>query len=142
MAYYVSKEDIDDLYGSDMLIRIADQDKDGVPDVDIVERGLLSADDTINAYLSTRYNVPLRVKPGILRDCGINIAVYMIAMDRSKRTEEMRIRYEDALKMLSQIALGKVGLGIPPTDMDGDGPGGIGDTRTNIGRSIDTFRGK
>lgn len=118
---YATKDDIDDLYGVDLLVRIADRDRDGTPDADVVAKGLAAADAIIDAYLQTQYTLPLPAIPDVLKNCAIDIAVYKIPLERTSRTEEMRLRYEDALKLLDKIATGKVGLGLPATDTNGDG---------------------
>jgi phage gp36-like protein len=136
---YCTSDDIIDLYGYDLLVRIADHDKDGAPDPDKVEKGLIGAAEICDAYLSAQYTVPVVPAPGIVRTCAINIAVYLIAMDRVRRTEEMRLRYEDALKLLERISTGRIGLGLPPGDGNGDG----NETNPNArrkGRSMNTAR--
>jgi phage gp36-like protein len=122
---YATEEDIDELYGTDLLVRVADYDKDGTPDADVVANGLRNADDICNAYLSAQYSVPVTPIPGIVRTCAIDIAVYKMALGRSSRTDEMRVRYEDALAILDRISKGTVGLGLPPvttttTDANGN----------------------
>lgn len=139
---YATKTDIDELYGEDLLIRIADYNRDGAPDDDVVDRGLQSADEICNAYLSAQYSVPVIPTPGVVRTCAIDIAVYKIALGRGGRTDEMRVRYEDALLILERISTGKIGLGLPPVDgTDEDG----NPTTTNpnarlSGRSFDSWR--
>src|SRR6266436_1666386 len=124
---YATKEDIDDLYGTDLLVRVADYDRDGAPDPEVVDRGLQAADEICDAYLSAQYTIPVTPTPGVVKNCAIDIAVYKIALGRSGRTDEMRVRYEDALALLEKISSGKVGLGLPPvTD-----PGGGGNPSTN-----------
>lgn len=118
---YATRQEIVDLYGSDLLVRVADHDKDGVPEDSVITLALEGADEVINAYLSLRYTTPLPATPGVVRACAIDIAVYRMAMGRAGRTEEMRVRYEDALAILDKIAKGTVGLGLPPTDTNGDG---------------------
>jgi phage gp36-like protein len=121
VATYASKADIDDLYGTALLVRIADEDRDGVADQEKVDKGLSAADAIIDAYLSAQYPLPLSTVPEVLKTCAIDIAVYKIPITRAPRTEEMRLRYEDALKLLERISTGKVGLGLPTTDEDGNG---------------------
>lgn len=139
---YATKEDIDDLYGEDLLVRIADMDKNGIPDEDVVARGLASADEICDAYLSARYTVPVVPTPGVVKTCAIDIAVYKIALAASVRTNEMRQRYEDALALLRLIAKGDVGLGLPPVEEDnGDGTTTVTDPNAKKkGRSFDTGR--
>jgi len=140
---YATKDDIDRLYGEDLLVRIADYDKDGVPDEDVIDRALQGADEICDAYLSSQYTVPVTPVPGIVRTCAINIAVYNIALGVTTRTTEMRQRYEDAIEHLKRIAKGDVGLGLPPVDPDGpDGPAGPGDPNAKRkGRIFDIGRG-
>jgi len=142
MANYASKSDIDDLYGEDLLVRIADFDRDGVPDADVVEKGLRGADEICDAFLSAQYTVPVTPTPGVVRSCAIDIAVYKIALGPGVRTTEFRQRYEDAIEILKQIAAGKIGLGQQPgIDPDGDGPlEPVDPAAKRKGRSFDTWR--
>jgi phage gp36-like protein len=111
---YATKEDIDELYGTDLLVRVADYNRDGTPDDDVVAKGLLAADEICNAYLSAEYAVPVVPTPGIVNACAIDIAIYKMALGRTGRTDEMRLRYEDALSILEKISTGKIGLGLSP----------------------------
>jgi phage gp36-like protein len=142
MANYATKEDIDDLYGSDLLIKIADQDRDGVPDPAVVQRGLDSAQGLIDGALEGKYTLPLNGTSNLLRELAIDIAVYKICLVRSVRTNEMRQRYDDAMSILDKIAAGKQGIALtPPSDGSGTGTGTApGSAPTMVGRSINTFR--
>src|SRR5258708_4295970 len=129
---YATKDDIDQLYGEDLLIRVADYDRDGTPDDEVVARGLQAADEICDAYLSAQYLIPVTPTPGVVKNCAIDIAVYKIALGRSGRTDEMRVRYEDALSILEKISTGKVGLGLPPVTTTGtDASGNPITTTTN-----------
>lgn len=141
MAHYAQQEDVVALYGEDLLIRVSDHDRDDQPDTQVVEAALSAADDTINAYLSSAYPVPITPVSGSLRKIAIDIAVYTMALDITSRTEEMRLRYTDALAMLKMMAAGTIGIGLPPVDSDGDG---VADTNPNlrrVGRVITVSRG-
>lgn len=118
---YATQTDITDLYGLDALLRVSDLNKNGVPDPEVVQKGLKSADEICDAYLSARYTVPVAPVPGVVRNCAVDIALYKMALGPAGRTGEMRQRYEDALELLQLISTGKVGLGQPPVDTDGDG---------------------
>jgi phage gp36-like protein len=139
MATYATKDDIEDLYGVDVLIRVADHNKDGMADEDVIAKGLLGADEICDAYLSARYSVPITPIPGIVRSCAIDISLYKMALGRAQRTDEMRVRYQDALALLEKIAKGTVGLGLPPADPDGDGVDNDPNAKMK-GRSFDTGR--
>lgn len=139
---YASADDISEMYGEQLLLRIADPDDTGYFDVHIVKSALEQADDIIDSYLSTRYTLPLRNTPGILKACAIDIAVYKMAHGRLPRTDEMRIRYEDALRMLELIAKGTIGLGLPADGDDtlGEDGSGINPNLTNRGRFFNVRR--
>lgn len=135
---YATKEDIDDLYGEDLLVRVADYDRDGTPDDAVVAKGLQAADEICDAYLSAQYTIPVTPTPGVVKNCAIDIAVYKMALGRTGRTDEMRVRYEDALALLEKISTGKVGLGLPPvTETDPDGNPTT--TNPNVRRSGGSF---
>jgi phage gp36-like protein len=135
---YATKEDIDELYGTDLLVRVADYDRDGTPDPAVVAKGLEGADEICDAYLSAQYTIPVVPTPGVVRNCAIDIAVYKMALGRTGRTDEMRVRYEDALALLEKISTGKVGLGLPPTTVD-NGDGTTTTTDPNVKRSGGSF---
>ncbi|WP_316207399.1 DUF1320 domain-containing protein [Bradyrhizobium sp. SZCCHNR3118] len=135
---YATKDDIDELYGTDLLVKIADYNRDGQPDPEVIDKALLAADEICNAYLSAEYTVPVVPTPGVVRTCAIDIAVYKIALPRGGRTDEMRLRYEDALKLLEKISTGKVGLGLPPVTVD-NGDGTTTTTDPNVKRSGGSF---
>lgn len=140
MGYYATKDDITDTYGVDLLTRVADHNRDKVVDEEVVEMGLQSADDMCNAYIGAYYPVPLDPVPGIVKKCAIDIAVYNMAIGRMERTEEMRVRYEDALKILTMIGQGKIAVVAPGSGGGGSGGDGSGVNQPRKGRSINTGR--
>lgn len=138
---YATQADIVALYGEQTLVRVADKNKDRVADPEVVSAGLQAADDTINMYLSAQYGVPLPYVSGGMRKIAIDIAVYTMAFDQAVRTEEMRLRYEDAIAQLKMIAKGDIGIGAPPQDTDGDGSPDLDPNRKRKGRIFDIGRG-
>lgn len=124
---YAAREDIEGLYDHDILLRVFDYDNDGVVDGDKVQSALDGATGIINSYLSAKHVLPLKSVPDFVRTYCIDIAVYRAALNEMQRTNEMRQRYEDAIRHLELIAMGKAGLGLPADeDEDGvpDGPQG------------------
>jgi phage gp36-like protein len=140
MAVYATQQDIVDLYGEQTLIRVSDVNRDRQIDPEVVEAALDAADDEINVYLSAQYDVPLIYTTRSLRRIAVNIAVYTMALGRAERTDEMRKRYDDAIKLLTLMKDGKVGLGLPVVDGDGDGVPEINPNRQRKGRTFDCFR--
>ena len=144
MPHYAASTDIVALYGVQKLGLVAgliQQGPDKIPDPGVVDAGLQAADDLIDTYLSAQYDVPIKYVSGSLRRIAIDVAMYTMALGRAQRTEEHRVRYEDALKLLDKMAKGDVGLGLPPQDTDGDG---VAETNPNVrrrGRFLDVGRG-
>ncbi|WP_424682921.1 gp436 family protein [Frateuria sp. YIM B11624] len=108
---YAIQADIDSRYGSNLLLTIADRDGDGVVDTDAVLLALADADDVINSHLAERYQLPLATVPPLLVKAAVDLAVYNLA---ELPTDEMRNRYNDALKALKNIATGVQQLGLAP----------------------------
>lgn len=118
MAYAV-EQDIADRYGADALLVVADRDGDGFVDSDIVETALVDAGAEIDAYLTAKYDLPLKDVPPVLTRLSVDIALYRLSGDAGALTEERRQRYEDAIKLLEAISTGKASLGLenPPASV-------------------------
>jgi phage gp36-like protein len=112
---YANEQDIIDKYGAEALVITADHDGDGVADPAVVARGLSDAGDEINTYIGSRYPLPLTYAPPILKPLCIDIALYKMSVGITV-TDEKRLRYEDALKLLVKIAEGKITLGLPAVE--------------------------
>lgn len=83
----------------------------------VIDRGraataILSASTKVNTYLHPRYSVPLEPVPEMIRDICADIAIYNLYSIRYKNDlpNNIRNRYEDAMKILGQIAGGSVQL--------------------------------
>jgi phage gp36-like protein len=113
---YATREDIESLYGPQLVSIIADLTEDGQPEDVAVERALNEASSEIDTYLAVQYLTPINPAPPILVQLCRDMAIYRLALQSSVRTTEMRTRYEDAIKMLERIAAGKASL--PPVDGD------------------------
>lgn len=79
-----------------------------------VARALADAAADIDAYLAGRYALPLASVPPVLERIACDLARYRL-YDRAP-TEAVRQRYEDAVRVLEQIARGTVTLGLPAAD--------------------------
>lgn len=108
---YATATDITDLYGPDALV-VADRDGDGVADMAAVDRAIASASAEIDAYIATRYALPLPSIPAHLVTICIDIAVYRLALSADVLTDEHRRRYDDARAFLKMVSAGSATLQI------------------------------
>lgn len=111
---YASLQTLVDQYGIDEITRSADRDGDGVADADVVTRALEHADGIIDSRIGVVYTLPLDVVPDVLVAYAGDIALYRMSGECGTYTEEKRVRFEDALKWLDQVAAGKATLGGDP----------------------------
>lgn len=112
---YASAADIAEIYGADQLARLMDSDGDGISENASIARALTYTDAQINSYLGVRYALPLPATPDLVKMLAIDIAVYRIAQDHTRLTDEMAKRYDDAIRQLDKLATGKAVLPIPTT---------------------------
>jgi len=124
---YATQGDIADLYGAEALALVADRDGDGAPETAAVDRALSDASAEIDAYLRVRYDTPVAPVPQLLIQLACDIALYRLAQTADVRTDEHRVRYEDAMAALRRLSRGEMMLPPPPPDPDAteaplDGP--------------------
>jgi phage gp36-like protein len=108
---YATQADLADRFGADELAQLTDRAGAGVPDATVVARALADADAEIDAYLGTRYALPLPAVPSVIARLACDIARFRLWEDRA--SDEVRRRYEDARRLLDAIARGQVSLGLP-----------------------------
>lgn len=133
---YATKQDIIDRYGEAALIVAADHDGDGEADPAVVTQGLNDASEEIDAYVGGRCILPLNPVPPVLVRLCVDIALYRMSMPPAI-TDELRRRYEDAIKLLKLIADGTVTLG----EKDPAGTGNAGGASFSSRPRVFTQRG-
>lgn len=109
---YASADNIAASWGAGRLDMLAQAD-DGTRDDAKVARALDDASALIDGYISQRYPLPLPSVPAVLREACVSIAVYKLATDPGALTEDIRARYDDALRFLRDVASSKAALGLP-----------------------------
>jgi phage gp36-like protein len=118
---YATQQDIIDRHSDSALFISADRDNDAVLDTDAIEAALEDASAEMDLYIGKQYELPLQSIPRLLVVLCVSITLYNLASQSpTALTDELRTRYEDAVKLLGKIASGDVTLGIV-TDLDGDG---------------------
>ena len=109
---YATTEQVIERYGADQILLLTDRDGGDAIDTGAVERALEDASAEVDAYLAAKHQLPLSETPAVLTRLAADIAVYRLAVTADRRTEEHRVRYEDAAALLKRIAKGEASLGL------------------------------
>lgn len=109
----ITQQDIQDLYGEELLYILADRDRDQVLDTVAIEKACESAWSQIETYLLKRYSHAQIAASKDVKRLAVDIAVYRLGVSADAYTKEQRQRYEDALHQLELMAAGKIGIGLP-----------------------------
>lgn len=105
---YATLDDMTERAGLAELRQIADRDRDGTPDPDVVAAALQDADDVIDGYLGTRYGLPLASVPPQLRPWAVSIARYVL--HRNGAPDHVAQDYKDAIAALKDVSRGLIAL--------------------------------
>ncbi|WP_016949768.1 gp436 family protein [Anabaena sp. PCC 7108] len=110
---YATQEDMINLFGEPEVIELTNLDNPNLDAIDAtrLDQALDYASREVDSYLQVaQYQLPLTSVPLVLRNKVADIARYHL--DSYQVREDVRQRYEDAVKWLQMLASGKVGLGI------------------------------
>ena len=101
-----------------MLRRVAGDGNDGI-DQGIVENGIKQAQAEIDAYCGALYRVPMGSPPLIIKKCAVDMALFHIfsghgfAFGDDSKDKIIKVRYDQAIDFLKQVAAAKVELDAP-----------------------------
>lgn len=84
------------------------------PDETRIAYHLQAASNRIDSWIGARYRLPLTDVPEALRDYCCDIARYLLTGTERPCTEEIRLRYEDAMDWLKLVSAGKASIGTNP----------------------------
>lgn len=103
-------------YGEQLTIELTNLEDPSAATVNetVLNRGLARASALIDSYLAGRYALPLSSTPAVIETFCLDIARYYLG--HNAQEEDVRLRYEDALKTLALIADGTLTLGLPLAD--------------------------
>lgn len=112
---YCSIEDIQKRLASETLLKLADCDGDGQPDIDVIEAAISDADAEIDTYLGNRYKVPLSSPPALVRAMSVVLAIdSLFARVPGLVSEEHRQRAEEVRQLLRYIAESDIDISQSP----------------------------
>lgn len=121
MAVYGTQDQLENAIGAQTLLAIADRDRDGIVDDDVVTAALKAASELADSFLDDYLPVAGIPMP-------LNRAVLMIANEfcrlAEQSTEDSRLNYDRAISWLQKVKDGKAVLpGQPNVDDNTDDPG-------------------
>lgn len=108
---YAAQTDLEDAFGADEVLQLADRGGDGVADSGFVAAVLGRADSVIDGYVSGRYALPISPVPPALKAAACVLARYWLYDDAAP--DRVRQDYEDVLAWLKDVAGGKALLQLP-----------------------------
>lgn len=135
---YTSKQEMIDRFGADELIQLTDRasPSTGAISDTVLNQALADADSEADGYLGARYTLPLATVPVALKRIAADIARYRLYDNAA--TEEVRKRYEDAIKFLRAVSSGEATLGIDPVRIE-DAPQYSAPVRVFSGDTLKDF---
>lgn len=110
---YCTQEDLTTRFGDKNIKQLTDRQFLNDSDVDVITVSVNDATSLIDSYISKLYTVPLVEIPPVINYCCCDIAYYYL--HGSNVSANTRQRYEDALRVLSDIAMGKMVLPVATT---------------------------
>ncbi|MDE2577949.1 MAG: DUF1320 domain-containing protein [Hyphomicrobiales bacterium] len=78
-----------------------------------ISGAIAQAGDLINGYIRARYPAPIDPVPEILKGFAVDIALYRLRLktgDMSGVTEQVKARYDDAMRQLRDIQAGRLAI--------------------------------
>lgn len=105
---YATLDDLIERAGETEIRQIADRDRDGAIDADVVEAALTDADNLVNGYVAAKYTVPLVSVPDLVRTWSVSIARYIL--HRNGAPDHVQQDYKDALAALKDVARALIAL--------------------------------
>jgi phage gp36-like protein len=101
-----------ELFGEVEMLELSNLHDPAATVVDAVriQAAIMWASEEINSYIGFRYALPLTTIPYVLESKAADMARYQL--DSLQPREDVRQRYEDALRWLKLVGDGKASLGV------------------------------
>lgn len=107
---YCTEQDLITRYGEDELIQLTDKQNVGQLDTDVINSAIADADSLIDGYLGSRYSLPVNPVPRSLVRIACEICRYYLYENLA--TDEVKDRYNEAVRSLKAISNGQMSIGI------------------------------
>ena len=105
---YATQADLVARFGTTELAQLTDRTAGTVIDAAVVAAALADADALVDGYLAQRYALPVTPTPALLLRVACDIARFLL--HGKAAGEKVRDAYDDALKLLRDLADGRAAL--------------------------------
>lgn len=113
-------------FGEAELIELTDRDGSAGAIVrDVLDSALKDAMGDIDGYLGGRYRTPIFPAPPMLTRLACDLARYYLYDNRLDDSHPAARRYQAAVRLLEQLAAGRVPLGVTRYNLEPDGTAGV-----------------
>jgi len=121
---YSTLDDIKKVLPEAAILQLTDDDDEGAIDEGKVSEAIAAADAEIDAYCAGRYSVPFESVPDLVKKLSVDLAVYNLYCRKVETVPDAKKdRYNNAMRMLRDIAAGKSSLMVGETEVaDSGGP--------------------
>lgn len=114
MPYLVTQDLLDEL-GEDTLVKLTDDEATGTVNETRVLKAIDFATGVFDSYARSRYSIPVTATP-MVKSLNLDLTVYHLYKSRSQFAEGIyavkKTAYEDAMKLLKEIASGRAALDV------------------------------
>jgi phage gp36-like protein len=113
---YATVEAMKRKFGESELIQLTETEPPylDVINMDKLNAAMNEANSEIDAYVGSRYALPLQIIPPFLTEIGCNLARYYAVTGDLAENDPIKNRYESSIKTLTKISKGELVLGGSP----------------------------
>lgn len=118
MGNYIELVDLENAFGAERIVELADKDRDGTADVELVADAIERAESTVESYLVRRYDLTaLRAAtPAVVIELASDLGLYELAKARDAVLvgpgTEYEAIYNRAIARLKELAAGTTVLDV------------------------------
>lgn len=118
---YCTYEDIKGHIPEARLVEVTDDlspNATGTVNVEIVEKAIKESSTLIDSYVRKRFPRPFQSVPEVLRMVCVDLSIYNLyeRVTELNITDGMKLRYDNAIKLLIRIADGQQDIGVAPDE--------------------------
>jgi len=118
MGYYIDQEALENSFGADRIVELADLDGDGTADAATVADAIERAESTVESYVARRYDLTAvrAAAPAVVVELAADLSLYELAKARDAVLvgpgTEYEAIYDRAIARLKEIANGMTVLDV------------------------------